>query len=296
LAAAPITWGVCEIPDWGEVPPAEQVLEQMVVAGYSGTELGSPGFLPNTPEALRRALTKHSLQLVGAFFPLPLSEPDAGRSALDDGEALARLLISAGCDTLVAADGGDARRRAIAGRVPAAELLSPDQWQRAGETLAELARRCAVHGVHVVFHPHAGTYVETPAELDALMTASPADAVALCLDTGHIAYGGGDPVETAARYGERVKHVHVKDVSASLLARARAEGMAFQDAVGHGVFVPLGEGIVDFPALAAHLERDVYDGWWVVEQDIRRGAPWPKQDPLANARESAAYLTRLLSD
>ena len=294
LAAAPITWGVCELPGWGMVPTAGRVLDEIAQAGFYGTELGPDDFLAPDARALTNALHSRALQLVGAFFSIPLTDPDGGQSVLANGEALARMLAVARCKTLVVADAGDGGRRAIAGRVPVAHTLSDEQWQRAGDTLAELARRALQHGVEVVFHPHAGTYVETEIELDALMRVAPADLVFLCLDTGHIAYGGGDPVAVAHRYGTRVRHVHVKDVSGDVLSRVRKKGLDYGDAVGQGVFTPLGEGIVDFAGLVEELKRQHYAGWWVLEQDVRLGDPWPPQDPLENARRSRQHLAALL--
>ncbi|HEV2126110.1 MAG TPA: TIM barrel protein, partial [Chloroflexota bacterium] len=153
---------------------------------------------------------------------------------------------------------------------------------------------CRPLSVEVVFHPHAGTYVEAPFEIDALMDATPVELVGLCLDTGHAAYGGADPVDLARRYAQRIRHVHAKDVRGDLLNRARQEGTDFITAVGQGIFAPLGEGIVDFPSIVATLQQAGYQGWYVLEQDIRLGPPWPEQDPLQNAKGSAAYLRQLL--
>jgi inosose dehydratase len=290
LAAAPITWGVCELPNWGTVLPYERVLDEIAAAGFTGTELGPPGYLPDDPAALRAALHARALQLVGAFCPLPLSAPDGGRGALDEAVALARTLAEAGCHTLVAADAGDERRRAIAGRVTTADGLPPEHWQHAADCLTELARRCAALDVRVVFHQHAGSYVETADELDALLAASPPDAVGVCLDTGHLVYGGADPAAVAERYGPRVWHVHLKDVSAPLLQRVREHGTDYSVAVGQGVFTPLGGGCVDFGRLVAVLKASGYAGWWVLEQDIRLGPPWPEQEPRRNARQSLEHL------
>ena len=295
LAAAPITWGVCELPGWGAVPEPDVVLDEMASAGFHGTELGSPGFLPEDPKALRAALHKRALQLVGAFCPVPLSALDGGESAMEDALVLARMVADAGAHTLVAADAGDARRRAIAGRVHFDDTLAEAQWRRAGAFLDELAERCAPLDIGVVFHPHAGTYVETAQELDALMATTSPDRVGLCLDTGHLVYGGADPVEVAARYGDRVRHAHLKDVDAGVLERVRQKGTDYSQAVGEGVFTPLGEGSVDFPRLIRSLRDGGYAGWWVLEQDVRLGSPWPDRRPAENAKVSLDYLKSLLT-
>jgi len=295
VAAAPISWGVCELPGWGTVLPAALVLDEISSVGFTGTELGPDRYLASDAPNLRRALTARGLSLVGAFCPLPLSEPDAGRSALAGAEHLVELLAAVGCETLVAADAGDARRRESAGRVRPQDSLADKQWRRAGETLTALAERCASLGVNVVFHPHAGTYVELGSELDALMDATPADVVGLCLDTGHLAYGGADPVQVARQYGDRVRHVHLKDVSHTVLERVRRDGVPYEQAIGEDVFTPLGEGSVDFPGLVRSLTARGYDGWWVLEHDVRLGAPWSEHHPAQNAKRSLQYLRSLLS-
>ncbi len=102
------------------------------------------------------------------------------------------------------------------------------------------------------------------------------------------------PVATAQRYAGRVWHVHVKDVSARHLQRVRDEDVPYAQAVGEGVFVPLGQGSVDFSGLVEALSVQRYAGWWVLEQDVRLGPPWPEQDPKRNAAASLAYLRNLL--
>ena len=296
LAAAPITWGVCELPRWGDVPPFANVLDEMVAAGFGGTELGPAGYLPESPVALRRELEGRGLALVGAFCPLTLHDPAQAavsvRAALD----LARLLAELECPTLVAADAGDERRRAVAGRVTAADSLQEDDWRRVGEGLATLAAGCAPLGVRVAFHPHAGTYVETEAEVDALLGATPPEAAGLCLDTGHLVYGGADPVAVCRRYAARVWHVHAKDVRGDVLRQVRGAGTAYATAVGHGVFAPLGDGDVDFRGLLGALRDAGYDGWIVLEQDVRLGDPWPAQDPRRNAARSLIHLRTLMGE
>src|SRR5688572_14246107 len=67
LAGAPITWGVCEVPGWGVMLPAERVLMEMRSLGLSATELGAPGFLPRDPDELRAVLDRHELGFIGGF-------------------------------------------------------------------------------------------------------------------------------------------------------------------------------------------------------------------------------------
>src|SRR5207244_10906297 len=114
-------------------------------------------------------------------------------------------------------------------------------------------------------------YVETPREIDALMMRTDPALVGLCLDTGHLTYGGGDPVEALRAYNERVWHVHLKDCDADVARRARADGWDYHQALSHGIFCELGRGTVDFRSLVADLRRQGYSGWMVVEQDVASG-------------------------
>ena len=76
LAAAPISWGVCEVPGWGHQLPPDRVFGEMATLGFTATELGPIGYLPFEPAAIREALERHGLRLVGGFVPLVLHEPD----------------------------------------------------------------------------------------------------------------------------------------------------------------------------------------------------------------------------
>jgi inosose dehydratase len=109
----------------------------------------------------------------------------------------------------------------------------------------------------------------------------------LCVDTGHTTYAGIDPVALLRRHGDRVSYMHFKDIDAGRLAGARAQGQTFQQAVAGGVFRPLGDGCVDFPAVAAELDRIGYEGWATVEQDR---LPDSSSTPLEEARRSLDYL------
>jgi inosose dehydratase len=113
------------------------------------------------------------------------------------------------------------------------------------------------------------------------------DTVGLLLDTGHAAYAGVDPVAIARRHGDRIRHVHCKDVRREVLAGVRADDASFLDAVLAGVFTVPGDGCIDFSSAFAELAAVDYNGWLVVEaeQDPE------KAPPLAYARLAFAGLS-----
>ena len=166
------------------------------------------------------------------------------------------------------------------------------QWREAVTTLNAVARALRDElSMTVVVHHHAGTFVETPQEIDRLLAETDAETVGLLLDTGHAVYGGADPVEVLRRHGSRVRYVHLKDVRADELARVRTTDIGMSEAWKRGVFCPLGEGVVDFPRVVEELRGRDYDGWLIVEQDVvpdDDGRLEP--EPFASARRSRAYL------
>jgi len=292
IATAPVSWGILEVEEFGIRRPYTEVLDEMRRAGYEGTELGPYGYFPTDPALLRAELSRRQLQLVTAFVPIPLSEPDCFERGLSEVLRVADLLQALGAELLLLADALTPRRSAIAGRVTSANGLTESQWREAIACLHRIARACRARGVRVAFHHHAGTFVETPEEITRLCAMTDPDLIGLCLDTGHYVYGGGDPVEAVRTYGSRIWHVHAKDVIPDVLERVRREPLSFAEAIREGLFCPLGEGLVDFPGLIRELGTRGYRGWIVVEQDMdpRR----PGVDPLRDAAQSRAYLQQIL--
>lgn len=89
----------------------------------------------------------------------------------------------------------------------------------------------------------------------------------LALDTGHLAIGGGDPVRAVRDWGERIDHVHVKDVRLEVLHDALRTGAGMVECWRRGAFCELGAGDVDLDSFLSALTESGYGGWLVVEQD-----------------------------
>jgi inosose dehydratase len=283
LAAAPISWGVCEVPGWGHQLPSDRVLEAIRSLGIAATEAGADGFLPDDGGELRRALAEHELTLVGGFLPVVLHE----RSALETTFARARAQVErfarAGGSLLVSAVVVD---DAWSPRVP----LSDDDWRRIVDGLHALDDICAERGLAQVVHPHAGTLVETRDDVARLLEGSD---VSLCLDTGHFAIGGVDSVALARETAHRVGHVHLKDVRADIAAAVRAGDASLRDATRDGLFVPLGDGDAPVAEAVAALGEAGYDGWYVLEQDAVLDDAADADGPTADARRSLEFLKTL---
>ncbi len=200
---------------------------------------------------------------------------------------VAERLRDVGSDVLILSDKPSSGRIAVAGRASKSDELDDRGWRTMTDGLQRIAERLRAGGIHAVFHPHAGTYVETRDEIDRFCEMTDPALIGLCPDTGHLAYAGARPEDVFADYADRIEYVHLKDVDAAKLARVREQGIDFVQAVRLGMFVELGTGAVSIPAIVEALRSREYSGWIIVEQDA---PPEPLRSALANRRYLREYF------
>ncbi|MEO7234674.1 MAG: TIM barrel protein, partial [Lapillicoccus sp.] len=254
--------------------------------GLRATEFGPDDFLPPAPRERAALLASHGLEAVGQFVPVVLHDP--GHDPLPEVDRAMDALVEARATTVVlaaatGAEGYDAR-----------PVLDPAGWDTLLRNLDRLDEAAAARGLRATLHPHVGTMVESGEETDRVLDGS---HVALCLDTGHLLIGGGDPVAVARRAPTRIGHVHLKDVADAVAQRVRSGGLSYTDGVRAGMYQPLGAGDVDVAAIVTALERSGYAGWYVLEQDTILDAD-PATDPgvrapLDDIRKSIDHLRQV---
>jgi inosose dehydratase len=297
VAAAPCSYGVFELTAGRPgLPDGAALAEAMADAGYAGTELGFPGYFGHG-RAMGELLASLGLELVGAFLPLRFARPDG--YAADAAELGATLdLLAEACDgrelpVVVLSDAvcePDRIRHAGAIEAHRDTWLGARGQQLLADNLHRTAERCRERGFVTTFHPHAGSYVESPREVHGLLERMDTGLLGLCFDTGHTAFGGGDPLALVREAGELVNHVHLKDVDLQLLARLHADGKGLEDAWEAGVFCELGTGGARVDDCLRHLLEAGYDGWVVVEQDRVLAPETPFDDALAAGERNRAWL------
>jgi inosose dehydratase len=295
FASAPVSWGVQDDPGPAWEQPYEQILDEILSAGYTGTELGPYGFFPTDSKVLGESLTRRKMSLLSSFVPVPLANPSKKNSVVEHVRKVGNLLSSLGAKLLVLSDCQTPKRQAIAGRVPVdgSDSLSGEQWKQVGELVGEIESVAAELGLALVFHPHVATYVETPAEVEQLFNVLAATKVGMCLDTGHCVYGGGEPTDEARKYGPLLRYVHLKDIDAFVLGEARRRHLTFDDAICARVFSGIGDGCIDFDGFFRFLAETRYAGWMIVEQDVIYGQT--KVPPVETMRSSLNYLKGVVS-
>ncbi len=296
FASAPDSWGVLDYPGPSWEQSYEKMLDEMVQAGYTGSELGPYGFFPTDPEILKPQLEKRKLKLLASFVPVKMTDPGAGKAVIERIRKVGHLLATLKAPFLVMADDQSNERNAFSGRVYDKDCptLSAEQWKHIGRIVADAEKVANEFGLDLVFHPHVATYVETPEECERFFDVTSHTNVGLCLDTGHCVYGHGDSVKEAEKYRSQLRFVHIKDCDAKVLEEARRNKWTFEEAIEHKVFTVIGAGNIDFPAFFRTLMKNGYSGWSVVEQDVKFGAtPIP---PAQSIAASLKYLRGVLKD
>ncbi len=285
IAGAPITWGVDGSPGWGYLMDPVRVLDEMRSVGLKATELGPDGYLPSDPGELGRLLSSHELSLIGGFVPLTLYRGELVDEMLSYCARASATLAGAGSSIMVLGPSS----HLVGYDTPVS--LTAEEWDMFFVNLGQVVKINDEDGLTTAVHPHWGMAIERPEHVDRLLECSEAG---MCLDTGHIYLGGGDPVAIAKQAGERVVHVHLKDVDEAKAERVLAGEVPFRQAVIEDLFVPLGEGAVDIAGVITHLESIDFDGWYVLEQDVAlRGEPALGEGPITDATASVAYLQRI---
>jgi inosose dehydratase len=285
LGTAPDSWGVWFADDPEQVP-WHPFLDEAAAAGYTWIELGPYGYLPTDPERLRDELGSRGLRLSGGAVPAGLHRgADALDQAVRECRQEARLLTALGAKHLVLLPEGYTDLDGT--RTQPVDLTS-EQWQDLTSGMSTLAT--ALHeefDVELVFHPHADSHVDTQDRVERFLHDTDPQHVRLCLDTGHIAYCGGDNIAIVQKFPERIGYVHLKQVDPAIMARVRDEGLAFAPAVALGAMVEPPHGVPAMPPLLDALAGLDVDLFAIVEQDLY---PCEKDVPLPIARRTATYL------
>ena len=280
IAAAPISWGVCEVPNWGVQLAPDRVLSDAARLGFTAIEAGPPGFLPADPHDAARTLDAHGLRCIGGFVTAVLHDRGRRDAELASVERQANSLRALGSDLLVLAsatgrDGYEERTE-----------LTDAEWATLFETLPLVEAIANAAKLEVVVHPHVGTVIERPKDIERLLAGS---HVSLCLDTGHVFVGGGDPAAIARTAGRRVRHVHLKDANAKLADDVRNGRLSYAAAVQQGLYTPLGNGDARIGDVLTVLRAGGYDGWYVLEQDV--ALKDASADPLPGIERSLMFVS-----
>ncbi len=152
-------------------------------------------------------------------------------------------------------------------------------WLRGALRLDTLGAKLRDVGMRLSYHNHDWEFESFPEDprpkLDILYDATGAANLFVELDTCWAQVGGVDPAAYIRKYTHRCPLIHVKDM--------RAE----RNDKGRPIFVPLGDGVLDWEAIFAAASESGVE-WCIYEQDSHEG------DLFECVRKSYRFMEKYL--
>lgn len=287
IGSAPDSWGVW-FPHDANQPSWRRFLDEVAEAGYRWIELGPYGYLPTDPPRLADELAGRGLQLSAGTCFAALHHADSWQRTWAHVRKVASLTAALGARHLVVIP--EMWRDQATGRELEDRQLSRPAWAALATGLNRLATALwRDFGLRLQFHPHADSHIDTQPRVERLLEMTDPEVVTLCLDTGHIAYCGGDNAELIREYPDRIGYLHLKQVDPAVLDDVRREDLAFGPAVRRGVMCEPPGGVPDLESIVAMVHDLNVDLFAIVEQDLYPCAP---DTPMPIAKRTRRYLTR----
>lgn len=276
---------------------AEDVmLAEIAAAGYAGVPwiIGDTDrALPPAPAAavVARSFAEHGLVAAPGYLWTDFWQTDY----TDEIAWAAGVSRELGLDTLLVSAGGfDTRmpsgklRREVPGRVSTEDGLSAAQRDVFLRNLDAAGRAALKEGIALAYHPHVGTVIESPAEVEWLVSSTDREVVFLGPDTGHLRWAGLEVESFFERHASRITGWHAKDVNLGIVKTATDNGWEYDHAVGHGLFTEIGSGDIDFAHVVGVLDVAGFTGWVIAETDLTLLAT-----PAESAKQSRIALRGL---
>ncbi len=276
LGIAPIGWCNDDMPDLGAENTYKQTISEMALAGFTGCEIGNK--YPKDAAELKHALDVRGMRIASKWFSsFILTQPI--EQVEKDFIAELDYLATLGANRINVSE----QSYSIQGKIDTPIItgghkyvMNDEEWDRFCKGLNHLGKIASKRGFKLCFHHHMGTVVQTADETDRMMANTDPGYVFLCYDTGHFTFAGEDPLAMLKKYGDRIGHVHLKDMRLPVVQKVREENWSFLDAVRAGAFTVPGDGNVEFDPIFAVLSENNYEGWLLVEaeQDPAKAEPF----------------------
>jgi inosose dehydratase len=233
-------------------------------------EVGFTALHADVPEGMRveeyrRVLADYGFEPAPGYFSADFSAAEGMPQVLELARRAAQAQAQLGLSQIFIASEIAAPRWE---RPAVGHLAQDERLKLITEGLVATAEAMRAEGVAAALHPHVGTWVETDAEIRAVLDWSDGSDLAFGPDTGHLFWAGADPAGLVADYASRVICLHIKDVDASAAALALEQGDDYMGATfGRHVWTEPGRGNVNLDAVIAALPEG-FDGWAVLEVDV----------------------------
>ncbi|MCX8958175.1 myo-inosose-2 dehydratase [Erwinia psidii] len=288
LAIAPIGWTNDDMPELGGENTFQQIVSEMALAGFTGSEVGSK--YPRDPAVLRPMLAIRGIEICNAWFSTFFAEGKREKT-IDEFVNHMNFLHAMGAKVIGCSEqSGSIQGTGLPVLGDDKPCFSEDEWQKVAEGYNTLGRLAAEKGMQVCLHHHMGTGIQTTQEIDKFLSLVD-ENVFLLYDTGHAWYSEGNEaamLDILKKHFSRINHVHLKDVRPAIIEQVRREKLSFLDGVRKGTFTVPGDGVIDFDPVFKVLNENGYKGWIVVEAE---------QDPaIANPLEYAIKARKYIRE
>lgn len=266
LGIAPIAWAEDDMPEYGRETTFLQIVSEIALTGYEGTEIGCK--YPHDAKILNEELARRGLENITQWFSSYINELPFWQVERDFKDHM-YFLKASGAKLVNVSDQSFSVQHRSSTCFTEKPVLNDEQFLELSDGLNKLGKTAVDHGMMLVYHHHMTTTVQTAAEIDRLMELTDPCYVNLIFDAGHLAFSGDDPVAVLDKHFDRIKHIHLKNIRRNVVDRCRQMGLSFLQSVLEGAFTIPGdpEGCVDFPAIFKILEERDYKGWLVVEAE-----------------------------
>ncbi|ADK05123.1 TPA: myo-inosose-2 dehydratase [Bacillus anthracis] len=286
LGIAPIAWTNDDMPELGAENTFEQCISEMALAGFNGSEVGNK--YPRNTVVLKKSLELRNLEIASAWFSTFLTTKPI-EETVEEFIKHRDFLHDMGAKVIVVSEQGHSIQGLM--DVPLFKnkpVFTEEEWDKLADGLHHLGKLAQEKGLHIVYHHHMGTGVQTTAEIEKLMDMTDPELVSLLFDTGHLVFSGEEPLYILKKYLSRIKHVHLKDIRQEVVDIVKENELSFLQAVKNGAFTVPGDGVIGFDEVFTILANSDYKGWFVVEAE---------QDPaLANPFEYALKARKFIQE
>ena len=285
LGIAPIAWSNDDMPELGGDTPLEQCLSEASEAGFSGIESG--GKFPKKSNELIPLLDKYNLKLCSGWYGANL-RINSVKEEIELIQDQLKLFQDCKAPCIVFAEVSDSIAGDPKRPLSTRPKMTADEWIIYCKKISEIGKYLEDQGMPLAYHHHMGTVIETQQDTERLLE-NTSDQVKLILDTGHMIFAGGNFIEVANNFRERIIHVHCKDMRKDVLKKSLKEDLSFRQAFLEGAFTVPGDGFIDYGPLLTFLKKSNYSGWLVVEAEQDPA----KANPLEYARIGHNYLSNV---
>lgn len=265
-----LTWDVFVHPE-----NIEDGIRDVGELGFAGVETGGDLYdwwEQTRPGRLKEILQEAGIPMITLFQFGDWMDPDATGKLCESARRWSDAVQQLGGEMLML--------------VPGLRRLTPppglDDFKVMAATMNHIGEIAHKAGIDATMYPHWGTAAESRLETELLLSLLDPALVGFAPDTGQIAKGGADPMPIIDRWADRVRYVHLKDLSPAWAEMQKA-GTPLTSLEG---YTEIGQGIIDFRRLLPILERVDFHGWLMAELDETRRPPW----------ESAALAKKYIQD